>query len=202
MPTKHRRLPRTARARGVRGGLRGGSADFYSTGATAAPSEPAGRRRRRRLPPRTVRARGARGGLRGGPQTSTLWYTRSLARRMPCCTFAQESRACGPARRRRARGDEAPRRPERTSARRSRRGSGPADTARVSDETRLRPQHRRPQGVPVAAPGSPQGARPESCRTRDLPMDLTLAGTRLNCCAIHKLHRPNPRTNSPLEIYN
>jgi hypothetical protein len=84
--------------------------------------------------------------------------------------------------------------------------TGPADTARVSDETRLRPQHRRPQGVPVAAPvaapGSPQGARPESCRTRDLPVDLTLAGTRLNCCAIHKLHRPNPRTNSPLEIYN
>jgi hypothetical protein len=67
MPTKHRRLPRTARARGVRGGLRGGSADFYSTGATASPSEPAGRRRRHRLSSRTVRARGARGGLRGGP---------------------------------------------------------------------------------------------------------------------------------------
>jgi hypothetical protein len=40
-----------------------------------------------------------------------------------------------------------------------------------------------------------------SCRTRDLHVDLTLAGTRLNCCAIHKLHRPNPRTNSPLKIY-
>src|SRR4029079_7730644 len=67
----------------------------YSADARASHPEPAGGRRRRRLPPRTVRARGARGGLRGGPQTSTLWYTRSLARRMPCCTFAQESRACG-----------------------------------------------------------------------------------------------------------
>jgi hypothetical protein len=41
-----------------------------------------------------------------------------------------------------------------------------------------------------------------SCRTRDLPVDLALAGTRLNCSAIHKLHRPNPRTNSPSEIYD
>lgn len=39
-----------------------------------------------------------------------------------------------------------------------------------------------------------------SCRPRDLPVALTLAGARLNCCAIHKLHRPNPRANSPLEI--
>ena len=39
-----------------------------------------------------------------------------------------------------------------------------------------------------------------SCRTRDLPVDLTLAGARLNCCAIHKLHSPNPRTNPPLKI--
>jgi len=44
-----------------------------------------------------------------------------------------------------------------------------------------------------APPRSPQRARPRSCRTRDLPVDLTLASTRLNCCAIHKLHRPNPR---------
>src|SRR5262249_59813817 len=39
-----------------------------------------------------------------------------------------------------------------------------------------------------------------SCRTHGLPVDLTLAGTRLNCYAIHKLHSPNPRMSSPWEI--
>src|ERR1051325_10506026 len=49
-------------------------------------------------------------------------------------------------------------------------------------------------------PPSEQQRDRGSCRTRDLPLDLTLAGARLNCCAIHKLHSPNPRTNSPLKI--
>jgi hypothetical protein len=73
-------------------------------------------------------------------------------------------------------------------------------------------QRPRPRGVPrLHRPprgsfgGAPRGALRDalargSCRTRDLPVDLTLAGTRLNCCAIHKLHRPNPRASAPLEI--
>jgi len=39
-----------------------------------------------------------------------------------------------------------------------------------------------------------------SCRARDLPVDLALAGARLNCCAIHKPHSPNPRANSPWNL--
>jgi len=60
----------------------------------------------------------------------------------------------------------------------------------------------RPRLVGVAPRRAfPNTLERRSCRTRDLPMDLTLAGARLNCCAIHKLHRPSPREDSPLENY-
>ena len=62
------------------------------------------------------------------------------------------------------------------------------------------------RGVPTAepptmSPPAEQQRDRRSSRTRDVPMDLTLAAARLNCCAIHKLHRPNPRTSFPLGIF-
>jgi len=138
----------------------------------------------------------------GGPQTSTLWYTRSDDE------GAERWFALGVAE---------PRRDEPDVVLRGRkRGTPPRRCSRhatnwrpdrpapreVSGETRLRGPASAAAGRSGDRTGLPQGARPESCRTRDLPMDLTLAVARLNCCAIHKLHRPNPRANSPLEIYN
>src|SRR5215813_3155302 len=69
---------------------------------------------------------------------------------------------------------------------------------RMREARSQRPAADRSGGAPHRAHRDALERR--SCRTHGLPVDLTLAGTRLNCYAIHKLHRPNPRMSSPWEI--
>jgi len=94
-------------------------------------------------------------GCAEGPQTSTLWYTRSHDEN------AERWFALGVAELRRDELDVVVQGRRRgTPARRCSRAcdeleTGPADTARVSDETRLRPQHRRAAGRSGGRAGLP-----------------------------------------------
>ena len=147
---RRRLLSRAVQARGARTGLRGGSADFYSTALDSAshPSQRAGPSST--TVSRATRARSARAGCAEAPQTSTLWYTWSHGESAECwlAPSVAELRRDEPDVV--VRGLQARDSPAKVQQARDELEAGPADTSRSQRRAKVWPQRRRPRGVPVA----------------------------------------------------